>query len=110
MEYLFKVVIALDEQKVRSDGEYRLEDIYSMIRKWFADEQMTEIPADGELVFVSDNEKDFGLIGLIANDLCDAEWFRPYATKFLWYDRTDGAEDCEDVLKEYEIFCRKYGK
>lgn len=104
----FKVEILLDEDKIREVGEYKPESIYKAIRESFAGFDLPELPTeDGTLVFCDKGRnRDFGALGSIAVDLYDANWFRPYVKKFLWYNNEAGS--VEDIVKECRDFDEKF--
>lgn len=112
MDFLYKVEIELDDEKILADDKYYVEDIYAMIRKWFADEGIHEVENDNHmLVFASnkDDDKEFARFGLVETELMDSKWFRPYVKKFMWYNRLRGKDYKENILAEDKRYHKKYG-
>lgn len=105
MNYLYKLEIELDDEKIISDGIYSLESIYDGIRSIFAEEGISEIKAqDKALVFASNNndDKEFAKFGYAETFLIEQKWFAPYVKKMLWYDTLYDVESKEDVLRFFK--------
>lgn len=103
MEYLYKLEIELDDEKIIADDKYDIDSIYDTIRSWFKEEGIPEISKDNSvLIFASnkDDDKEFSRFGLIETELMDAEWFRPYVKKMFWYNNEYGKNYREDIIAE----------
>lgn len=113
MEYRYKLEIELDEDKIISDGKYEIDSIYDTIRSWFKKTEIPEVKNDDHMMtFISDryDKDDYAEFGLIETDLMDADWFKPYVKKMLWYNRENGKNHSENIISEDERFRKKYGK
>ncbi|MBO5577416.1 MAG: hypothetical protein J5956_14130 [Ruminococcus sp.] len=113
MEYRYKLEIELDEDKIRADGEYTVEQLRQHIIDSFADVGITNMVEDGKTMTFIDNTYDFDFFarfGLVKTDLYyDEPWFRKYAKKMLWYNSGYGSEHCADSLKNFHQFELQHG-
>lgn len=108
MDYRYKLEIELDDEKIIADNKYVIDSIYETIRGMFADEGIPEIKTDTHmLVFASNktDDKELARFALIETTLIEKDWFMPYVTRFMWYDRLYGVVSQEDVIK----VARKHG-
>ncbi|WP_456028672.1 hypothetical protein [Ruminococcus sp.] len=111
MDYLYKITIGIDDDKVLSMRQHDLNAVYKTVRNTFArcnfkeQEQESE---NGDLVFTIGKGKDsFSEVG-IATGVLRESWLGKYLNKMEWYDSSD--DTTEDVFKEIEEFKAKYGK
>ena len=113
MEYRYKLEIELDEDKIRADGEYTVEQLRQHIIDSFADVGITNMVEDGKTIIFIDNSYNFDYFarfGLIASDLYyDEPWFSKYANKMLWYNAEHGNDHCEDVIAVFTRGDKLYG-
>lgn len=87
---MMKMLIQLDEERVRQDGKYRVEDMWRVIDKRFAGECIKEIQSDGSVMYAGDPHKDyFTRINLATFYLKRQKWFADYCIKWIWYDNDD---------------------
>ncbi|MBO5577417.1 MAG: hypothetical protein J5956_14135 [Ruminococcus sp.] len=113
MEYRYKLEIELDEDKIRADGEYTVEQLRQHIIDSFADVGITNMVEDSKTMIFIDNTYDFDFFarfGLIVSDLYyDEPWFCKYAKKVLWYNNGHGKDHCEDVIETFIRGDKLYG-
>ena len=113
MEYRYKLEIELDEDQIRADGEYTVEQLRQHIIDSFADVGITNLVEDGRTMIFIDNSYNFDYFarfGLIASDLYyDEPWFRKYVNKMLWYNVEHGKDHCEDVIVVFTRGDKLYG-
>ena len=76
---MFKMEIALNEEKILRDGIYSPADISSRIDKLF---QHYHIEKQGDGLYVGGDWADHGVTIMYLNDKA---WFMPYVEKWLWY-------------------------
>ena len=109
MDYLYKIAVEIDDEKVLSLQQHALNAVYKTVREAFADCRFNELSTnDNQLVFViGDGNDSFSEVGIVANALHDS-WLGKYLKKMEWYDSSDGST--EDVLKEIRDFDNEYGK
>lgn len=106
-EYLYKIEIEMDDEKILADQECDINKIYDAIRAWYAEENIKEIPNDrGILIFAcSDtNEKvDTKLARFIVVEetLLKQDWFVKYVKKMTWFDKIYGDVSEEDMLEAF---------
>lgn len=104
MDYRYKIEIELDDEKIISDNKYVIESIYEAIRGMFANEGIQEVKSDSHmLVFASNktDDKEFARFGAIECSLLESDWFLPYVTRFMWYDKLYGRVSQEDIIKVF---------
>ena len=109
VEYLYKITVEIDDEKVRTLGEHDLDAVYRTVRDTFTRCDFTERSKDNhKLIFTIEDCKDaFSDVGLATNALHDS-WLGKYIKRMDWYDAGDGST--EDVLAEIRSFDDKYGK
>ncbi|MCD7845727.1 MAG: hypothetical protein LUG57_07750 [Oscillospiraceae bacterium] len=104
---MMKMVIAMDEEKIRREKTYRLEGIYSAIDGLFAGLGMPRIEGEGQSLTYRDRglAQDYGRFGRAVNTLKRQGWFMDNVSAWVLYDSDDGAgpEDFsqEDLLRRY---------
>lgn len=109
MDYLYKIAVEIDDEKVLSLQQHDLNAVYKTVREAFADCSFNELSTnDNQLVFViGDGNDSFSEVGIAANALHDS-WLDKYLKKMEWYDSSDGST--EDMLREIQEFDNEYGK
>lgn len=106
MNYRYKIEIILDDEKIISDDEYEIKDIYNAISNCFLEEGIQEVQSeDNTMVFISNDYEhdDFSAFGVVENILFDSDWFRTYVKKMTWYNSSYGKDYCEDVIEAYKM-------
>ena len=106
--YDYKIVIELDEEKLKSDN-YEPNETYEIVRRHFAKERvLLDVSGnDKELIFINrENEGDaaYGIIAALAIQLYTG-WTRPYLKVMNWHlkESEDGLEETvEDMLAEFQ--------
>lgn len=109
MDYLYKITVEIDNDKVLSLQHHDLDSVYDTVREAFAGCSFKEQSTDGkQLVFVIEDGNDsFSEVGIVTNSLYDS-WLGKYLKKMEWYDSSDNST--EDVLREIRKFDNQYGK
>ncbi len=108
-DYLYKITVEIDDEKVRTLGKHDLDAVYRTVCDTFTRCDFTERSKDNhKLIFTIEDCKDaFSDVGLATNALHDS-WLGKYIKRMDWYDAGDGST--EDVLAEIRSFDDKYGK
>lgn len=108
MDYLYKLTVGIDDDKVLRLQRHDLGAVYQTVRDAFAGCNFQEQSQDDrELIFTIGEGKDsFSEVGIVANSLYDS-WLGPYLKRMEWYDASDDSK--EDVLREIGDFDEKYG-
>ena len=108
MDYLYKLTVEIDDDKVLRLQRHDLGAVYQTVRDAFAGCNFQEQSQDDrELIFTIGEGKDsFSEVGIVANSLYDS-WLGPYLKRMEWYDASDDSK--EDVLREIGDFDEKYG-
>lgn len=101
MDYLYKITVEIDNEKVLSLQQHDLDAVYKTVREAFAGCNFKEVPTDNKrLAFViGDGNDSFSEVGIAANALHDS-WLGKYLKKMEWYDMSD--DSTEDMLREYK--------
>ena len=104
---MLKLEIKMDEEKIKEEQKYVMEDIYRKIEKEFDRYRLQKsIEADGTRVFSgTGNRKDYGAFGLLITTLSEKPWFVDNVIKWVWYNSDRGRDEedfsMEDVLYFY---------
>ena len=106
---MMKMLIQLDEERVKKDGKYKLEDMWRVIdAKFDKYECIKERQEDGSMLYKGNPEKDyFTCMMLAAMQLKHQKWFGRYCTKWIWYDN----DDDEDLpFQDIDVLARERQK
>lgn len=97
---MMKMLIQIDEERVRADGIYDLDDMWRLIGKYFLEYDCTaERQKDGAMLYSGTETNDyFTAINLAVCFLEIQPWFAQYCTKWIWYDN-----DANESLPFLEI-------
>ena len=88
MDYLYKITVEIDDEKVLSLQQHDLDAVYKTVREAFAGCNFKEVPTDNKrLAFVIGDGN---------------------LKKMEWYDMSD--DSTEDMLREIQEFDNEYGK
>lgn len=109
MDYLYKLTVEIDDDKVLRLQRHDLGAVYQTVRDTFAGCNFQEQSQDDrELIFTIGEGKDsFSEVGIVTNSLYDS-WLGLYLKRMEWYDASD--DSTEDVLKEIGEFEEEYGE
>lgn len=101
MDYLYKITVEIDDEKVLSLQQHDLDAVYKTVREAFAGCNFKEVPTDNKrLAFViGDGNDSFSKVGIVANALHDS-WLGKYLKKMEWYDMSD--DSTEDSSEKYK--------
>ena len=102
MDYLYKITVEINNEKVLSLQQHDLDAVYKTVREAFAGCNFKEVPTD-----IGDGNDSFSEVGIVANALHDS-WLGKYLKKMEWYDMSD--DSTEDMLREMQEFDNEYGK
>lgn len=90
---MMKMVIQMDEDKIRREGKHSLEKVYQVIDKTFAEFECIREKSDilNELIYAGNPKRDdsFCDFGIIYGELDEQEWFRANCIKWRWLDNDD---------------------
>lgn len=83
MDYLYKIAVEIDDEKVLSLQQHDLNAVYKTVREAFADCSFNELSTnDNQLVFViGDGNDSFSEVGIAANALHDS-WLGKYLKRW----------------------------
>lgn len=97
-DYVFKIVVEIDEDKVNEIGETDLDTVYGIVRTTYVNHGLHDVSEGGrQLIFISKDGEDYAYveIGMATFELYDS-WLRKYLKKMDWYDSND--DSIEDML------------
>lgn len=102
---MMKMLIKLDEDKIRADGKYDVVAVWKWIDKRFENACTKEIQSDGAVLYSGDPQRDYyTCIGLAYLALREQKWFASYCRQWIWYDNDDDEElpyqDMNVLLRE----------
>lgn len=88
---MMKMLIQLDEERVKRDRKYSLTKMWEAIDVKFEKYGCEkERRADGAVLYSGNPEKDYyTCINLAYLTLKNQKWFAEYCTKWIWYDNDD---------------------
>lgn len=104
---MMKMLIGIDEERVRKDGLYDLDDMWRLIGMRFLEHGCTaERQEDGSVMYSGTKTNDYYAAINFAIDFLEVQpWFAQYCTKWIWYDNHNRDERVmpyfdEDVLEQ----------
>lgn len=87
---MMKMLIKLDEDRIKSDGKYDLADMWRVIDRQFNNGCVKEVQPDGAVMYSGEIDKDyFTRISVAYLFLKRQSWFGQYCCKWIWYDNDD---------------------
>ena len=88
---MMKMLIKLDEERVRRDGKYKLADMWRVIdAKFDKYDCIKERQADGSVLYSGNPNRDYyTCINLAYLTLKGQRWFAEYCNQWIWYDNDD---------------------
>ena len=102
---MIKLEIGLDEEKIKKEQEYDINDIYAYFDQLFASRGLTKMPNIGNSVFYKDSGKktDMGDMFVCVLHLTEQQWFMKYANKCIYYNnnrsKSENDFEAEDILE-----------
>lgn len=87
-----KMLIQLDEERIKREGKYSIEKMWSIIDEAFSYGQcIKEVQSDGSVMYSGNPNRDnylcdFGIAYVV---LMDKIWFADFASKWIWYNNDD---------------------
>lgn len=105
---MMKMLIALDEERVKTDGIYDLADMWRLIDEKFAKYKcVKEVQSEGRVLYSGNPDYDYyTCMGVSYVSLKKQKWFAKYCTEWILYDNDDDEElpfqDINLLMKERE--------
>lgn len=98
-----KMEIKLDEERIKRDGEYTVEELWEKIDEEFENACKKKIQADGSVMYTGILFKDYYTDMMSAAMIfSEYEWFAKYCVKWLWYENEDiDDEEYDDSVPLY---------
>lgn len=100
---MMKIEIKLDEEQIKKDNIYELEDLYQVIDKLFLEENLIKLPDENGSIFYSGtgSNRDMGRIFVCIFALEKSDWFMNYVRTWLFYN-DDNVNNIEiiDIIKK----------
>lgn len=91
---MMKMLIKLDEERIKADGKYDLADMWRKIDEQFEKACTKEVQPDGAALYSGDPNSDyFTCIGLAYLLLRKQQWFAKYCSEWIMLSN----EDDEDL-------------
>ena len=91
---MMKMLIKLDEERIKADGKYDLADMWRNIDEQFEKACTKEVQPDGAALYSGDPSSDyFTCIGLAYLLLRKQQWFAKYCSEWIMLSN----EDDEDL-------------
>lgn len=96
---MLKMVIELDEEKIKKEGKYDLQKMYAHLDENFVKSGLKV----EELGVYTDNGNEYDLneFMALATVLSDVEWFKKYIKTWDWYE--EDLTEPENLLKTFEM-------
>ena len=103
---MMKMLIQLDEERVKKDGKYSLTKMWRAIDAKFDKYGcIKERQGDGAVLYSGNPQKDYyTCINLAYLSLRSQQWFAYYCTKWVWYDNDD---DEEQPYQSLDVLARE---
>lgn len=100
---MLKMIIRMDDNKIRTEKKYRLDGIYKTIDSTFIKMGLLRMEETSGLLVYRDNgsAKDYGRFGKIVNMLKKQAWFMDNVTVWLLCDSDDS--DSPDDFNEEDL-------
>lgn len=87
---MMKMEIKLDEERIKRDGEYDIDELWARIDKEFENACVKEVQPDGSVMYSGIPDKDYYTdINVAAMVFKHTQWFAKYCIKWIWYDNDD---------------------
>ena len=98
---MLKMIIRLNEDKIKNENIYRLDGIYKAIHSAFAQMDFSRVYDGTDAMIYHDNgdSKDFAKFGRIVNTLKKKDWFLDNVLVWLLCD-SDDSENPDDFSEE----------
>ena len=92
--------IVLDEEKIKQEGKYNLDEMYAKIDEIAKICNMQK--HDKHTYYAIKGNKSLGDLGLFVYDyLMETKWFITNIKEWWWLDEDDGDESLLEDIKEY---------
>lgn len=91
---MMKMLIKLDEERIKAEGKYDLADMWRKIDEQFEKACTKEVQPDGAALYSGDTQNDYyTCIGLAYLFLRKQQWFAAYCSEWIMFSN----EDDEDL-------------
>lgn len=102
---MMKMLIKLDEDKIRADGQYDVAAVWNWIDKRFENACTKEIQSDGAVLYSGDPQRDYyTCINIAVITLKRTDFFGKYCVEWIWYDN-DNDENLP--LQDIDVLSRQ---
>ena len=100
--------IKLSDERIASEGKYKLESVYDNLCQIFTDEGfLNKQLADGTWLFASTgDDEDYDNLGKLISTLRNETWFMDYVIKWFWYS-SDGKSENDISIEDMLFFYTK---
>ncbi len=100
MDYRIGTRIVLDEDKIRNEGIYDLDEIYKHIDELANHAGL--IKKNKYTYICQGNGKDLAVMGIFnIQNLLEQEWFTKNVKEWIWIDRKEGDTDMKEYYKRH---------
>jgi hypothetical protein len=112
---MWKVEVLLDEGKIKNEGRYNLNELYTAIDKTFIKGAQMErhyVEPDGTRIYIASapqNKDHYSKIGLAITAYAKQKWFTDNALKFI-YGNSHGSDNPDDFSREDILQVWEVGK
>ena len=90
---MMKMLIKLDEERIKAEGKYDLADMWRKIDEQFEKACTKQVQPDGAALYSGDNQKDYyTCIGLAYLHLRKQQWFAAYCSKWIMFSNEDNED------------------
>lgn len=113
MKYAFKIEIILDEEKIKKDGKYALDDVYYTILEAAQEQHLTRLKAENEKILLfgisGDGKDDLAYVTLFERCLLRSKWFRECVKSMNGYEENNGNLTKINLIKLYDNIMSRNG-
>ena len=104
MEHFLKMVIEMNEQKILSDGEYKLKSVYDTIVEIFNDYGLDKVKSFGNRIVAIENgdNQDLARFFLVMRSLKHSDWFMDNCLLWKFYEYDEKIDEGSDCLAFYK--------
>ena len=98
---MFRILIKIDDNKVKTEQKYNLEEIYSIITEVFQKLDLLQLESEPGILLYGDRGRDcdYSYFGLAIREFKNEKWFLESAEAWIFYEDEVGAET--DLLLHY---------
>ena len=105
---MIKMLIQLDEERIKADDEYDLQEMWQAIDELFEDVKcIKEVQPDGSVMYSGNPKRDNYLadFGYVYLSLKNWDFFAQYCSKWIWYENEEDelSFSDEDLLAKLRV-------